>query len=219
MSEGGWYKLQKEIIPGILEKEPAVVEKKILSVKPFARTIHVDLLDGKFAENTSLLDAEFFRQFSSDTIIEVHLMVDNPIQYIESFGNAGCKRFLGHVEMMPNQVDFVAKAQLYGEVGLALDKDTPVEKITVSYDDLDAVLVMTIKAGFSGQKCIPELLEKVAKIRGLAPQMPIEVDGGINEEIIPQALQKGATRFVTTSCLFSSADLAVQYKRLEELLR
>jgi len=219
MNTFGWYKLQKEIIPGILEKDPRVIQEKIALIKPFTKTIHIDLLDGKFADNTSYLSPDLFTQFSSDTLLELHMMVENPIQYIESFAAAGFKRFIGHVEKMPNVVDFIAKAQEYGEVGLALDKDTPIESLTMPFDDLDCILIMTIKAGFSGQKLLPELLEKVAKIHALAPDLAIEVDGGINESTIVEAVKKGATRFVTTSNLFSAPDLSVQYERLSKLLR
>src|SRR5689334_22078813 len=107
-----------EILPGILEKEWNAIESKIHTIKPFSNTIHVDLLDGKFAPNTTLLDPTPFKKYSNDFTLELHMMVDNPIQYLKPFADAGFKRFVGHVEKMPDQVAFVAEAQLYGEVGL-----------------------------------------------------------------------------------------------------
>jgi ribulose-phosphate 3-epimerase len=140
-----------EIIPGILEKEWKDIERKIELVKGFTQVIHIDILDGKFADNTTFLDPAPFRKYSSDILFELHMMVDDPIQYVQPFADAGFKRFLGHVEKMPSVPEFVAKTQLLGEVGLAIDGPTSLEKVHVPYEDIDCLLFMTITAGFSGQ--------------------------------------------------------------------
>lgn len=205
-----------EIIPGILEKEWSNIEKKLALIKPFTKTVHVDLLDGKFAPNTTLLDPSPFKKYSTEFFFEVHMMVDNPIQYLSPFADAGFKRFLGHVEKMPDQVEFVAKAQILGEVGLAIDGKTPVDAIKVPFDDLDYLLVMTINAGFSGQTFMPEHLEKVKNLRSKITNQffPIEVDGGINDHTILQAKNAGVTRFVATSFLFKDKNPQEQYQVL-----
>lgn len=201
-----------EIIPGILEKDFAEIEKKIELVKGFAKTIHIDIIDGKFAPNTTFLDPKPFTKYTNDFIFEVHLMVDEPINYLDSFAAAGFKRFLGQVEKMSSQEDFVAKGELLGEVGLALDVNTPLESLKADYQDLDCVLVMSVKAGFSSQEFMPEILEKVKMIREKS-QLPVEVDGGINDTTIIRALNYGANRFVTTSFLFSG-DPLTNYQKL-----
>lgn len=205
-----------EILPGILEKEWSDIEKKIEVVRPFAKAIHVDLLDGKFAPNTTFIDPSPFKKFSHEIFFEVHMMVDNPIQYLQSFADAGFKRFLGHVEKMPDQVEFVAKAQILGEVGLAIDGKTPVEAIKVPFDDLDCLLVMTINAGFSGQTFMPEHLEKVKSLRSKITNQffPIEVDGGVNDQTIVQAKEAGVSRFVATSFLFKDENPQKQFQVL-----
>lgn len=202
------------IIPGILEKEWSDIEKKIEVVRPFAKAIHVDLLDGKFAPNTTFIDPSPFKKFSHEIFFEVHMMVDNPIQYLQSFADAGFKRFLGHVEKMPDQVEFVAKAQILGEVGLAIDGKTPVEAIKVPFDDLDCLLVMTINAGFSGQQFMPEHLEKVKSLREKT-LIPIEIDGGVNDQTILLAKEAGVNRFVATSFLFGVETPQIQYQKLQ----
>ena len=204
-----------EILPGILEQEWAKIEEKLKLVKPFAKTIHVDLLDGKFAPNTSLLDPTPFTPYTQDFFFELHMMVEEPIGYLDSWAKAGIQRFVGHVEKMSDQEAFVAKAQQLGEVGLAVDKDTGIDAITVPYQDLDEVLVMTVKAGFSGQTFLQEPLEKVRVARGKHLYLPICVDGGINTTTIRAAAAAGATRFVATSFLFGSDTPA---ERLQQLL-
>lgn len=205
------------ILPGILEKEWSDIEKKLATVKPFAKAIHVDLLDGKFAPNTTFLDPSPFKKFSHEIFFEVHMMVDNPIQYLQPFADAGFKRFLGHVEKMPSQVEFVAQGQSLGEVGLVIDGKTSVDAIQVPFDDLDCLLVMTINAGFSGQKFMPEHLEKVKALRSKIQNQffPIEVDGGVNDQTILLAKEAGVNRFVATSFLFGSDNPQEQYQKLQ----
>ena len=96
---------------------------------------------------------------------------------------------------------------------------SPVEAIKVPLEDLDGLLVMTIQAGYSGQKFEEKLLEKVKKLREKSEFLPIEVDGGINDETIAIAAAAGANRFVATSFIFGSANPQEQYKLLQEKLK
>lgn len=207
-----------EIIPGILEKDWEPIERKIELVKPFAKTIHIDIIDGKFASNTTFLDPKPFVKYTKDIFFELHMMVDDPIQYLKPWAEVGFRRFLGHVEKIPKQTEFVAEGQLLGEVGLVVDALTSIDQIKVPLDDLDAILIMTVKAGLSGQTFLPESLEKV---RLLKPKtwIPIEVDGGINSTTFLKSKKSGATRFVTTSSIFNSDNPFDQYKKLEKLIK
>lgn len=204
-----------EIIPGILEQEWSAIEKKIQQVQSFASTIHIDLLDGKFASNKTFLDPKPFAPYTKHMTCELHMMVEDPSQYVESFGKVGFTRFIGHIEQMPDQSAFVAKAKEFGEAALALDAQTTVNAITVPYEYVDAFLVMTIQAGFSGQTFLPEMLDKVRYLRAQT-DCPIEVDGGINDETLIWAKQAGANRFVSTSFLFKAEDIYAQYLLLAE---
>ncbi|HET9946511.1 MAG TPA: hypothetical protein VFQ63_00420 [Patescibacteria group bacterium] len=211
------YKLETEIIPGLLEHDWEEIEKKIHLVTPFAPVIHIDVIDGKFADNTTWLDEKPFEKYTKQAVFEVHLMVENPIEYIQPFAKAGFSRFIGHIEHMKSQTDFVAQAQMYGEVALALDTPTPVEKITVDLEDLDFMFVMTVKAGFSHQTFLPEMLEKVKQLREKDVFLPIEIDGGVNDKTIVEAKEAGATRFVTTGFIFNHEHTEEQYKTLLSL--
>lgn len=214
-----------EVIPGILEKEWSEIERKLELIKPFARTVHIDLLDGKFAPNTTFMDPTPFKKYADYFFFELHMMVENPLQYLKSFANAGFKRFLGHIEKMPDQAEFVAQGQLLGEVVLAVDGKTPLEKVQIqNYEDLDGLLVMTINAGYSGQSFMPEHLEKVKTVSSkniyADGGMPfsIEVDGGINDQTIVLAKRAGANRFISTSFLFNG-DPHKQYLKLHDLVK
>jgi ribulose-phosphate 3-epimerase len=213
------YKLRHEIIPspGTENKTWTEIEQKIDLVKPFAKTIHIDIIDGKFAPTITLNDPAFFSKYANDFILEVHLMVEEPINYLQAWADVGVRRFIGQIEKMSDQAAFVAKAQLFGEVSLALNTETAIESLTTPLDDLDSLLIMTVKAGLSGQKFIEGPLEKVKKILSQTA-IPIEVDGGINDETIEIAAASGATRFVATSFLFNNDTPLKQYQLLIDRL-
>src|SRR5947199_364352 len=151
-----------EIIPGILEKEWSDIEKKLELVKSFAKTIHIDIIDGKFVDNTTILDPKPFEKYANQFFFEVHLMVDDPLQYLQPFADAGFKRFVGYVEKMPDQVAFVVKGQELGEVGLAIDGPTELSALKVPYTDLDTIMFYTgPQVGFSGAALDESRLEKI----------------------------------------------------------
>lgn len=211
-----------EIIPGILEREWAEIERKINLVKPFAKSIHIDIIDGKFAPNTTFLDPSPFAKYAKEFFFELHMMVDEPIEYLEPFADVGFRRFLGHIEKMSDQVEFIAKGQLLGEVGLAIDAETPIDSIEVPLEDLDTILIMTVKAGESGQAFVPKYLKKVEMLNQALPDqhdMKIEVDGGINDKTAIKALKAGANRFVATSFIFKNENPPNQYQLLNNCLQ
>lgn len=223
-----------EIIPspGTENKDWSEIDKKIELVKPYAKTIHIDVIDGKYANNKTFSDAAPFSKYTRELpggergqmvgdpglVFEVHLMVEDPIKYLKPFSDAGFQRFIAQIEKMPDQHEFLAEAQLLGEVAFAIDKQTPIDAIKVPLADLDSVLVMTIQAGFSGQKFEEQLLDKVKALRSKNEYLPIEVDGGINDETISPAALAGANRFVATSFIFNTATPEEQIKLLQKKL-
>lgn len=199
------------IIPGILENSWEEIEKKIEIAKTFTNKIHIDFIDGKFASNITFMDPTPFKKYSNEIEFELHMMVEEPINYLKAWADAGFQRFIGHIEKMSDQAEFIAQAQLLGEVGLGIDSPTSVDKIEVPVADLDVVLIMCVKAGESGQKFAEENLKKIAKIKNAL--VPVEVDGGINTETIIKAKNAGATRFIATSFIFQG-DPKEQFNRL-----
>ncbi|HWY79221.1 MAG TPA: hypothetical protein VNW29_02590 [Candidatus Sulfotelmatobacter sp.] len=225
-----------EIIPspGTENNDFSEVEKKINAVKPFIRSIHIDVCDGKFAPNTTFADPEPFRKYikqmatersgwvteDKGILFEVHLMVEEPINYLQKWADVGFTRFIGQVEKMSSQEEFIAEAQLLGEAGLAIDGPTPFDAIKVKYDDLDVILFYTAdKAGFSGKAFQEDRLDKVKALRKLNEYVPVEADGGVNDETIQIAAAAGVNRFVSTGFLFSFDTPEGQLKLLERKLQ
>ena len=209
-----------EIIPGILEREWSEIERKLELVRPFAKSVHIDIVDGVFFDNKTFLDPKPFKKYEQDFLLEVHMMVDNPLQYLKPWAEAGFQRFLGHIEKMPDPVEFVAQGQLLGAVGLAIDGPTSLDVLNdLNLNDLDCLLIMAIKAGRAGQGFQPDLLEKVREIKKSHSYLPIEVDGGINSETIKLAAESGASRFVCNSHLFQAENISDKFEELSSLVR
>ena len=153
-------------------------------------------------------------------LFEVHLMVEDPINYLQKWADVGFTRFIGQIEKMSSQEEFIAKAQLLGEVGLGVDGPTALDALKVDYEDLDVVLFYTgDKAGFSGGTLKEDRLEKVKALRKINEFVPVEVDGGINDETIAIAYEAGVNRFVTTGFLFGLETPEKQFKLLEQKLQ
>ncbi len=210
-----------EVIPGVLEQNWGEIEKKLEALKTFSKSAHIDLIDGKFAPNTTFMDPKPFEKYSKDLFLELHMMVDNPLQYLKPFADAGFKRFIGHIEKMPDISEFVAEGQILGEVGLAVDGPTDIKMLdSVNLEDLDSILIMTIKAGQSGQTLMSEHLEKVKNLRDKIEfeHLRIEVDGGINDSTILQARDAGANRFIATSFIWNSENPAEAFKKLQTIV-
>ncbi len=206
-----------QIIPGILENNWQQIEEKIEKIKTFSNTIHIDIIDGKFSSNTSFLNPNPFMKYSNELFFEAHLMTENPLSYLDSFSRAGFKRFIGHIEKMPDIAKFIAKGQLLGEVGIAIDLNTNIENISIPFDDLDFILVMGVVAGASGQSLNPEVFKKIKTLREKT-NIPIEVDGGVSSENIVDLKNAGVNRFVTTSFLFNSPNPKTAYQSLLGLI-
>ncbi|MBP7832649.1 MAG: hypothetical protein KA035_02660 [Candidatus Levybacteria bacterium] len=208
-----------EIAVGILEKEWSEIEKKLEAAKGFAKTIHVDLIDGKFASNTTFMDPKPFEKYAKDFTLELHMMVENPIQYLKPFGEAGFQRFYGHVENMQNITDFIAEGQIYGEVGLALDGPTNLTALQdINLDDLDCVLIYACeKVGFAGAQFMEGKLQKVKELHAKS-MIPIEVDGGMKDTTILFAKNAGAVRFVATSFIWGAEDPKAAYEKLQGII-
>jgi ribulose-phosphate 3-epimerase len=211
-----------EILPGVLEKTWPPIKEKLEVSKCFTKWVHVDFIDDKFTTNATdatFLDLKSFFEYSRDLFIEAHMMVVDPIQYLESLAKEGFKRFIGQIEKMPDQAEFVAKARSLGEVSLAIDGPTPLEHIEVPLSSLDSITVMTIEAGKSGQVFNPKYLEKVEILR--SPQcnvkIPIEIDGGVNDRTIFLAKNAGADRFVANSYIFNNQNPARQFNLLKTI--
>lgn len=207
-----------EVIPGILEQNFAEIEKKIRQVEEFCPWIQIDLLDGTLFANSCFHNAQAFTTLRTVSRLELHMMVINPQKLVDEWAQAGIKRFIGHIEGITDCEGFIAKVRSKKlEVGLAVDIETDVSIIQPYLPNIDMALIMSIKTGKSGQAFDDRVITKIQKVKSLAPDLPIEIDGGINLDTGRRVVQAGATRLVSTSFIFNSPYILQTIKRLQEV--
>ena len=188
-----------------------------------AEYIHIDVMDGQFVPSISYgMPVIKSVRKTTDKIFDVHLMVNEPIRYIEEFVASGANIISVHVEACSDLVGTIEKIKANGaKAGITLNPPTPVSAIAPYLDIVDMVLVMSVNPGFGGQKFIPESLDKVKEIRRLLNEKglktDIEIDGGINIENLPSALEAGANIIVAGSAIFNG-DSAANVKKFKEIM-
>ncbi len=204
-----------EIIPGILENDFAKIEHEIELVQRYVSWIEIDVLDNTLYPNQTYDKWADFRKFT-EIKLGAHLMVSDPAKYVDILAAHGFKRLIADIGGHSIR-DFIDSARLHEiEVGVALDGPTPIEEVEPYLHEVDTVLLMTIKTGFSGTPFLPQVLDKIKKIRAEFPDLPIQVDGGINKETAREVIDAGATRLVSTSYLFWKNPQRIQ-EAIEEL--
>lgn len=206
-----------EVIPAILEKDFGEIEKKIHLVESLVQWVQIDIADGELVNNTTFIDPAPFAVLVTPINLELHMMVKDPLRYLERFATNGFKRFFAHVE--GDYVDeYIEKCyQLGVEVGLAIDGPTPFEAIHKYLDNLDSVLVMAIDAGESGRPFREDTLGKIKSIRDVDLEIPISVDGAMNEDNARKVIAAGATRINSNSYIFASSDVKIAIETLKNV--
>ncbi|KKS97484.1 MAG: ribulose-phosphate 3-epimerase, ribulose-phosphate 3-epimerase [Candidatus Gottesmanbacteria bacterium GW2011_GWA2_43_14] len=206
-----------EVIPAILEKDFAEIERKIRLVENLVEWVQIDVADGILVPNDTKTDPSAFKNLKTKLNLEAHLMVKEPAKIVSSYADAGFKRIYAHIEA-DGVEEFMSEAYKKNvEVGLAIDGPTPYEKIAPYLDNIDGVLVMAIKAGFSGQPFLAETPEKIKKIHEFYFDLPICVDGAMTAENAAKVIKAGATRINSNSYLFNASDIFQAVKSIQTI--
>ena len=173
-----------------------------------AEWVHCDIMDGHFVPNISY-GIPIVRAVRPATkkVVDCHLMIEHPELYVEAFAAAGADMITVHQEACVHLDRQVAQIHDLGcKAGVALNPATPVETLVDILHAVDMVLIMSVNPGFGGQKFIPRALDKVRRLRALAPDLLIQVDGGVNAETGAQLVAAGADVLVAGSYVFGAAE-------------
>jgi len=210
-----------KVAPSILAADFTELSSDIKSVST-ADYLHFDVMDGVFVPNISfgIPVLQSVRKIT-DMVLDVHLMIVNPLRYVEKFAESGGDIITFHIETETLEntllaIDIIKK--IGKKAGLSIKPTTPVEKLMPFIDSLDLVLVMTVDPGYGGQDFVSSMLTKISKIkeiiisRGL--ECELEVDGGINMETAAMCVNAGANVLVAGNDVFNAPDRA---KHIEEL--
>lgn len=169
---------------------------------------HWDIMDGHFVPNISFgpMVMKALRPLS-DKIFDVHLMVSNPIQWIDSTADAGADYISFHIEAVADPMIVIKKIKDHHvKAGIAINPDTTIDTIPDAvFAEIERVIIMTVNPGFGGQKFIDQTM-KIKALRARFPDLDIMIDGGVNLETAPLVIEAGATTLVTGSALFNADD-------------
>lgn len=212
-----------KIAPSILAADFSKLAEEVQEVeRAGAELIHIDVMDGHFVPNITMgpIVVEALRPVTS-LPLDVHLMIENPDQYIEIFAKAGADYITVHVEACPHLHRTIQLIRSFGvKPGVVLNPHTPVESIQHVLDEIDMVLFMTVNPGFGGQKFIHSVIPKVKQLSDIIKEkgltIEIEIDGGINAETIVPCAQAGASIFVAGSAIYSQSDRSKALQEIKE---
>ncbi|RLF50860.1 MAG: ribulose-phosphate 3-epimerase [Thermoplasmata archaeon] len=210
------------IAPSILSADFSKLGEEIRAVEEAgAEWLHIDVMDGHFVPNITIgIPVVKSIRKVTDLFFDVHLMIDNPEKYIESFASAGADGITIHVEACKDPISVLkAIGENKCKAGISLKPATPLDTVKDILDHIDILLIMTVNPGFGGQKFMPEVLPKIRDARKLIDEsgldILLEVDGGICKDNAKMVREAGADVLVSGSFVFRSDDYR---KAIESLL-
>ena len=198
-----------KVAPSMLSADFSKLKEEVIEVTEYgADLIHLDIMDGHFVPNITFgpLVVKALRPYTKIPF-DVHLMIENPINYISDFVNAGADIISFHIECK-SDIQKTVNAIKKGGVkpAIAIKPGTPIEEIYPYLDDLYMVLIMTVEPGFGGQKFMEDMMDKVKTLKKKKPELLVQVDGGINLDTIKQAADAGVDICVAGTSVFKPKD-------------
>ena len=196
--------------PSMLAADFNILGKQIKEVEEAgAQFLHYDVMDGLFVPSISfgLPVLESIRK-QSKLFFDVHLMIVEPIRYIEEFAKAGADGITFHLEAAGDRIDeTIAKIKSCGcKVGLSIKPGTPVETVFEYLNKVDMILLMTVEPGFGGQKFIPESMNRIKELRSkideVNPLVRLQVDGGVGDKNAAEVVAAGVDTIVSGTAVF-----------------
>ena len=210
--------------PSILSADYMNMERDLRATAEMGvKWLHVDIMDGLFVPNLSFgYSMVAAMRPITDQVLDVHLMIDRPIRYVENFCKAGADYLTIHVEAdtRENTKAAIEKIRALGvKPGIVVKPKTPAEDIAEFLPMVDLVLVMTVEPGFGGQKFMADMMPKVKKLREMLdavnPSCHLDVDGGVDLKTGVVCKENGADVLVAGSAFFGAADRAAFAKEIE----
>ena len=207
------------LVPAILTEDPEALESMLHQTETFTNYAQIDIMDGQFVPSRSIT-WEHLTRLSIKLTWEAHLMVLHPEKQLEGFQKAGAQKVVFHYETTSSPQDVISLARQVGlGVGLAVNPETPITAVLPLVSEVDSVLLLSVNPGFYGSKFIPEVMDKVAELRHIRPELEIGIDGGIKESNIVRVAQTGVDDICVGSALFREPQPGESFRHLLSLIR
>ena len=204
-----------KLAPSILSADFVNLERDIREIGDNGgQFVHIDVMDGEFVPNITIgIPVVKAIRRITDLILDVHLMIDRPVRYVEDFVKAGADYVTIHVEADTEEHNLEALRKIHAlgcKAAVSVKPGTPAEAVLPYLKECDMILVMTVEPGFGGQKFMADMMPKLRQLKAMTekenPGCLLEVDGGVNAETYPVCVENGADVLVAGSAYFGSAD-------------
>lgn len=207
-----------KIVPGILTADEEDYHKRLLKAEHTTDLIQIDVVDGEFSSNKTV-GCDIIKKYPSSAMLEIQLMVNFPQNYINDLANLDyVSRIIFPFEVDTDTGQDIYLIKGYGkQAGISLNPETPISSALHYFDDVDLLLLMTGKPGYSGQKLGENTYERIKEAKKLAPNLPLEIDIGVNFENAADLAFAGADFLVASSSLYGADDFRVAFERLAKL--
>lgn len=217
---------KKQIAPSLLACDFGNIEKQLKILETAGcEYLHLDVMDGVFVPNISF-GQPLIKSIRKCTNMkfDTHLMIVDPIRYIDTFADCGSDMITIHIESCDNVLETLRAIRARGvKAGLSVKPNTPVSAVEPYIGEFDLLLVMSVEPGFGGQKFMPESIAKVRDVNELRAKTGadyiISIDGGIGESNIAEVARAGADLFVAGSSVLGNPDISQAFKTLSEKVR
>ena len=208
--------MQKLIVPAILTEEKQELIRMCALCSSFCDYVQIDIMDGKFVQSKSVT-VDNLKDLRLPVKSEAHLMVENPLEWLEVFKKIGSKRIIFHFEINEDHEKIITEIKNAGmDVGIAVNPSTKINVFKHLLSIIDSVLFMSVIPGFYGSKFIPEVLTKISEFKRLYPGKCTGIDGGVKLDNITRVAASGVDYICVGSAILKAEDPGAAYLVIEK---